>query len=705
MQTMTREQALEYIKSNPAEILRPAKKRGTYICPLCKNGTGKTGDGMTTKDGIHYTCFKCHDIENESIIDIIGKMYGLTENKDMIEKAYELYNIDIEKDIPKQTTTPADRQGQQAADQPAQIKSRVLNFNNVIEDAHKALLDNKEALSYITGRGIDIDTIKRFKIGYSAQGHNALLKDYPELKTGSHKEHLYNYVFPYNDGRGFYRYFKTEISDRTQIDDYNQKYNNLKDTPQPYYNEYYLTDKAAGIIFLTEGIYDALSVEVAGYKAIGGIATGINRLTELCEKHKDKDHFYIIALDNDEPGKAAANRLAQAFKEAGIGYMIRPAADYKDFNEHLTADKDGFLSFIGKAYKDAYKRKIGAGTLQDLEDEINTSRTEAALSTGFRELDDIIDDGIRKGLYVIGAISSLGKTTFTLQVADHIAKQGTDVLFFSLEMSAAEIMAKSISRETLDISLLDTGDTKTAKTTLGIINGRRQAQYTDSEKQTVNKAIQAYKAYQDHIYIIEGRGSMTVKTIAETAQKHYAFTGSRPVIVIDYLQILQPYPETKGSTDKQIIDRNILELKRLSRTYTVIAVSSFNRASYDEPVNLASFKESGALEYTSDILIGLQYKGMDFQKKSADKWENENEHKSRVKDLLEQQKKKAKAGEAQDIECKILKNRNGSRDNIILKFYPMFNLFRDADNPNDRTQPDGNNSQRAINPSAVPFQL
>ena len=46
----------------------------------------------------------------------------------------------------------------------------------------------------------------------------------------------------------------------------------------------------------------------------------------------------------------------------------------------------------------------------------------------------------------------------------------------------------------------------------------------------------------------------------------------------------------------------------------IIGISSFNRQSYTDPVNLSSLKESGALEYGSDVVIGLQYEGMDFQK-------------------------------------------------------------------------------------------
>ena len=57
---MNRDQALQEIKGRYAEYLKPAKKRGTYICPLCHNGEGPDGDGITVKPGTtHLKCFKC----------------------------------------------------------------------------------------------------------------------------------------------------------------------------------------------------------------------------------------------------------------------------------------------------------------------------------------------------------------------------------------------------------------------------------------------------------------------------------------------------------------------------------------------------------------------------------------------------------------------------------------------------------------------
>ena len=69
--------------------------------------------------------------------------------------------------------------------------------------------------------------------------------------------------------------------------------------------------------------------------------------------------------------------------------------------------------------------------------------------TGFKQLDDKLGGGFNAGtLSVLGANPSVGKTTLALQMACNMAKAGESVLFFSLEMSEVEIVAKIISRET-----------------------------------------------------------------------------------------------------------------------------------------------------------------------------------------------------------------------------------------------------------------
>ena len=88
------------------------------------------------------------------------------------------------------------------------------------------------------------------------------------------------------------------------------------------------------------------------------------------------------------------------------------------------------------------------------------------------------------------------------------------------------------------------------------------------------------------------------------------------------------------------------------------------------PVNLSSFKESGAIEYSSDVLIGLQYYGMDYQED-----ETNVARQKRIRNLIKDFELKGKNKESQSIQVKVLKNRNGSKGDFVLNFYPMFNCF------------------------------
>jgi replicative DNA helicase len=151
-------------------------------------------------------------------------------------------------------------------------------------------------------------------------------------------------------------------------------------------------------------------------------------------------------------------------------------------------------------------------------------------------------------------------------------------------------------------------------------------------------------------------GAAQIRDIAET---HINVTGNKPVIVIDYLQILAPQ-EPRGS-DKQNTDKTVFELKRLSRDFKIpiIPISSLNRENYTTAINMSAFKESGAVEYSSDVLLGLQLMGAG-------------------KDGFDVNVEKKK--DPRQIELKILKNRNGATgDSVYFNYYPKFNYFKETE--------------------------
>ena len=366
-------------------------------------------------------------------------------------------------------------------------------------------------------------------------------------------------------------------------------------------------------------------------------------------------------------------RLETGLKGANIaiGVYVRPLPE--DSAEMGLADlhskKPGeFAAWIANnenvidREREQYGAITGAGRLDGLFAYIKESEKRPIISTGYPTLDlelgdgGIIPGGLSAGLYTIGAISSLGKTTFAMQMADAIAASGKDVLVIALEMAAFELMAKSISRLTTETAIKDSD----RKTVQGILQGTRWARYSTSERQTIDEAAAIYSDLAKHLFFIEGIGNIGVEDVRKAIKRHIEMRGEAPVIIVDYLQILAP--ADPHATDKTNTDKAVLELKRISRDYNtpVICISSFNRDNYSERVSMKALKESGAIEYSSDVVIGLQLKGAGAKDFDVDK---------------------AKSQDPREIEAVILKNRSGKTGQTIpFEYEPKFNLFRDLNN-------------------------
>ncbi|MBR0288314.1 MAG: hypothetical protein IJQ82_04990, partial [Selenomonadaceae bacterium] len=138
-----------------------------------------------------------------------------------------------------------------------------------------------------------------------------------------------------------------------------------------------------------------------------------------------------------------------------------------------------------------------------------------------------------------------------------------------------------------------------------------------------------------------------------------------PVVFVDYLQILKAHDP--HMTDKQAVDYNVLRLKQLSRDYKipVIALASMNRTSYSDVISMVSIKESGAIEYTSDVCIGLQMAAMD---SIVDGSKKQGQQEKKVRKLKSKQNR--------DMQAVILKQRNGQIGaEIPFTYCAMFNHF------------------------------
>ena len=633
---MTREQAKDHIKGKLRSYLteQGIDTGKPFQCLNPEHPDKKPSMSYDPKRQKAH-CFSCG--ADYDTLDVIGIQQGISNPADIFKKAYQIFGITIDGE-------PSQKQPR--SEQNTSTKGKQEDQETYITQAHKKI----DQTDYPKLRGLTQATIERFKLGYDpAFKTKASNGEYTTWKALIIPTSPTSYTARNTDP-------KADKADRIR-----------KQGASPLFNpEAIETDQP---VFIVEGELDAMSITEAGGQAIAlGSTANYRTLVDHLSTATLKTPV-LLALDKDKAGEETTEKLAEELTKQGISfYRVDVSGEYKDPNEALQQDRGAFTQRIKQAEqtqaeelkreKVDYLHKSAAYSIDEFIDGIHAKANTPSITTGFTKLDSVLDGGLYEGLYIVGAISSLGKTTLITQIGDQIAQSGQDILLFSLEMAKTEIMAKSISRQTLLNCKKQNIRINNAKTVRGVTDGKRWKSYSQEEKDLLYRSAVDYGGYATRIFIHEGVGSIGATEIRNMVGLHKKITGESPVVIIDYLQILAPYSER--ATDKQNTDKAVMELKRISRDYKipVIGISSFNRQSYKDPVTMEAFKESGAIEYSSDVLIGLQLKGVGGSGFNVDE---------------------AKGRDPRQIELKILKNRNGrSGDTIAYDYYPAFNYFQET---------------------------
>ena len=638
-----------HIEDYAEEMLTKSKTRGQYECVFCGSGQGAKATGALTIYENHFYCFSCQ--QKGDIFDLIQQVEGI-DKKQVVQHAAKRYGISIDgyrKDSRKDDNNVTI--GENKTD--STKKEESADYTAFYRECNRHLQETDYH------RGISLDTLNRFLVGYSAQWKHP--KAPPKVSPTP------RLIIPTSKTS----YLARDTRNAAVIPENQSKYVKSKVGNVHIFNEKALNNTP--VLYIVEGEIDALSIIDVGGNAVGlGSVSNINSLFKVLDHSGNaQKQKFIISLDNDKAGEKAKNALIDGFCKRGIAFCVyNPSGEHKDSNEALMLNRSEFekavlygIENVDKLIKEygerenmEYQQKYCAEVLLGgFIDRIAANVNIEAIPTGFKALDDVLDGGLYEVLYCLGAISSLGKTTFALQIADQIAEHGHQVLIFSLEMSQNELIAKSISRNTLKRVIAARGDVRNAKTARGIMSGKKYPLYNQIERELIKNAVGDYQSISKNIFIREGMGNVGVDNIVEQVKEHIRKANKLPVVIVDYLQILMPHSER--GTDKTNTDYAILTLKRLSRDYKipVVVISSFNRENYSNKVSMQSFKESGAIEYSSDVLIGLQLMGTGAKDFDVDE---------------------AKSKNPREIEAVILKNRNGrTGGKIRYNFYAMFNYF------------------------------
>ena len=648
-------------------ISNPARS-GNFECPICHHK-----EMHYYPDTNKVRCFSgkgCHDEQPYDLIDLIGKLRGISGYNDKLYAAINELGITIPAAAGGQKTQGAPAAADQAQQQPQRKAPNPEGVRNFVRQSAEAMPGSRGE-SYMIKRGFDPDFLKEMRIGYD-EYFDAVVIPYSKEPDPFLDYYFMRYIVP-------------------KIDDDGKKQKAYKLSGiEPIFHPDNITN-GMPYVFVCEAQIDALSIEQAGGNAISiGSSNNINKLIKHLQGLQDHPDYkdlkskktFIIALDNDTAGNAAGKKLiddltaagyaAMSAKDAGLYEYTEALKEYeadkmkrekeqgedpqriKDINELLQGDPAALTVRIERMISkpaDVYRDSFSMGSFRsEYQQQRERNREQPRISTGFKHLDEVLGGGLRPSLIFIGAITSIGKTTLVMQIADSIAKQGRDVIIFALEMSRFELVSRSISRESYRIAKAQqTPQPNNALAFYEISDGLP----LPAAKAAILKQAEDYyfSSIAPHIFIVEGEGDITTDQIRDKVQAHAALTGAAPVVIVDYLQLLQP-PNVKDAgrwSDKQIVDHNTVAMKHISRDFStpVIGVISLNRAAYNEDVNLASGKESGAIEYGCDILLGMNQ-------------EKENEDGTR------------------SIYIDILKHRGGKKDRrVTFEYTPAYSSFKD----------------------------
>lgn len=243
--------------------------------------------------------------------------------------------------------------------------------------------------------------------------------------------------------------------------------------------------------------------------------------------------------------------------------------------EFQTEKEESFVSLVAK-------------TANLIEKNINKKKNYDYY-TGFFDL-DALTDGLHEGeLTIIGARPGMGKTTFSLQLAERIAEKGKHVTYISLEMSEEQVIQKLIAKKAR-------------------VNSRKIRNGSLEDKEIDKIGIACAKISVLPMNILTK--VYTIQQIEITARR-LKNRNRLDLLVIDYLQLVRNAGNFNNREQEVADISRTLKLLSLELEIPIIALCQLNRnASKNEPT-LADIRESGSIEQDADNVIFLYQENED----------------------------------------------------------------------------------------------
>ncbi|WP_299876380.1 replicative DNA helicase [uncultured Cocleimonas sp.] len=342
----------------------------------------------------------------------------------------------------------------------------------------------------------------------------------------------------------------------------------------------------------------------------------------LSEWLKDRDELdnagglaYLGTLAKDTPSAANIKAYADIVREKSvlrqlisIGSEIsedafnageRPSKELLD-----EAEKKVFeIAEQGNRKQDFHTIKnLLKSTLAKIDELSKSTESITGASTGYTDL-DAMTSGLQKGdLIIVAGRPSMGKTTFSMNVAEFIAvNDKKPVAIFSMEMPAEQLVLRMFA----SLGRVPLNDIRTGK-------------IREEDWPRIGMAV---KTFGETKLFIDDTAAMSPTEMRAKARRLHREHGCMGCIVIDYIQLMQ----TNNKSDNRAAEISEISrsLKALAKELEcpVIALSQLNRSLEQRPNKrpiMSDLRESGAIEQDADVIMFI-YRDEVYDENSPDK--------------------------------------------------------------------------------------
>lgn len=307
---------------------------------------------------------------------------------------------------------------------------------------------------------------------------------------------------------------------------------------------------------------------------------------------------YLSDLTNYVPSAAHAIEYASIVREASIRRNLTKAGE-RITNLAFKTDQDvqQVLS-LAEASLYAVNQESQQTEMQSMESLLSDAFEKMTylhqnkdklrgVQTGFKDLDKMTAGLQKSDLIILAARPAMGKSTLAQNIAFNVAmREKKTVLFFSLEMSNAQVVDRMIS----EASGVDSWNIRTGNLT----------------QEDFSKISDAMGEMSEAPIKFIDKPGLTVLEMKVLAQRE-AHKGNLGLIIVDYLQLM--------SGSKSYGDNRVQEISEISRglkliarelDVPVIALSQLSRSVEQRPDKrpmLSDLRESGSIEQDADIVM------------------------------------------------------------------------------------------------------